>query len=62
MEKELQSTAVSDSGKILRIAGIVRESIVDGKGIRFTVFRQGCPHHCPGIACTSFASSANAPA
>ena len=48
MEKELQSTAVSDSGKILRIAGIVRESIVDGKGIRFTVFCQGCPHHCPG--------------
>lgn len=48
MENELQSTAVSDSGKILRIAGIVRESIVDGKGIRFTVFCQGCPHHCPG--------------
>ena len=39
---------MSDSGKILRIAGIVRESIVDGKGIRFTVFCQGCPHHCPG--------------
>ena len=48
MENELQSTAVSDSGKVLRIAGIVRESIVDGKGIRFTVFCQGCPHHCPG--------------
>ena len=31
MENELQSTAVSDSGKVLRIAGIVRESIVDGK-------------------------------
>ena len=48
MENELQSTAVSNSGKVLRIAGIVRESIVDGKGIRFTVFCQGCPHHCPG--------------
>lgn len=33
---------------MLQIAGIVRESIVDGKGIRFTVFCQGCPHHCPG--------------
>lgn len=32
----------------LRIAGIVRESIVDGDGIRFTLFTQGCPHHCVG--------------
>lgn len=30
----------------LRLAGIMRESIVDGPGIRFTVFCQGCPHHC----------------
>lgn len=32
----------------VRIAGIIRESIVDGNGIRFVVFTQGCPHHCPG--------------
>lgn len=32
----------------LRIAGVVKESIVDGPGIRFTVFTQGCNHHCPG--------------
>lgn len=32
----------------IRIAGIVRESIVDGPGIRFTVFCQGCPHACEG--------------
>ncbi len=32
----------------VRIAGIIRESIVDGNGIRFVVFTQGCPHHCEG--------------
>ena len=32
----------------LRLAGVVRESIVDGPGIRMTVFVQGCPHHCKG--------------
>lgn len=32
----------------LRIAGTVNDSIVDGSGIRFTIFTQGCPHHCEG--------------
>lgn len=32
----------------LRLAGVIRESIVDGPGIRMTVFTQGCPHHCEG--------------
>jgi anaerobic ribonucleoside-triphosphate reductase activating protein len=32
----------------LRIAGFAQDSIVDGPGIRFTVFTQGCPHNCPG--------------
>ena len=32
----------------LRIAGTVQDSIVDGPGLRFTVFTQGCPHKCEG--------------
>jgi len=32
----------------IRIAGLVEESFVDGDGIRFAIFMQGCMHHCAG--------------
>ena len=32
----------------MRIAGLVQDSIVDGEGLRFSVFTQGCGHNCEG--------------
>ncbi|MBQ2700692.1 MAG: anaerobic ribonucleoside-triphosphate reductase activating protein [Clostridia bacterium] len=32
----------------IRIFGTVNDSIVDGQGMRYAVFTQGCPHKCPG--------------
>lgn len=32
----------------LQLSGTANDSIVDGPGLRFTIFVQGCPHHCKG--------------
>lgn len=36
------------TGVLLRLHGVVQESVVDGPGLRDVVFVQGCPHRCPG--------------
>ena len=33
---------------MLRLYGVVKESITDGPGLRYAVFTQGCPHFCEG--------------
>lgn len=32
----------------MRIHDTIHDSIVDGPGLRYVVFTQGCPHGCPG--------------
>ena len=32
----------------IRIASTIQDSIVDGPGLRYVIFTQGCPHRCEG--------------
>lgn len=45
-DRDIDSTAAVP--QTIRVFGTAEESIVDGPGIRFAVFTQGCKHHCHG--------------
>ncbi|AKA44389.1 anaerobic ribonucleoside-triphosphate reductase activating protein [Paenibacillus polymyxa] len=32
----------------MRVINIIKDSVVDGPGLRTTIFFAGCPHHCLG--------------
>lgn len=35
-------------GPTIRFANIEKSSLVDGEGVRYTIFTTGCIHNCPG--------------
>lgn len=39
---------MTDAPTTIRLFGTATDSIVDGVGLRFAVFTQGCPHRCEG--------------
>lgn len=33
---------------MLRLNNIIKYTVVDGHGVRLSIYTQGCPHNCPG--------------
>lgn len=48
LETRREGRAAPGGGPVLRVHGLVRESVVDGPGVRHVLFVQGCPHRCRG--------------
>lgn len=48
MSDSIQEELGAAYGMPVRMYGTVDDSIVDGPGLRFSVFVQGCSHRCPG--------------